>query len=260
MWRGLIRTFSGPINESIIEVALSAAVAGYAAAVAKRRVLHDRYFKQAKAEGYLARSAYKLKEINAARNLIRPGNRVLDLGCAPGAWLQVAGELVGARGRVVGIDLKPTPHNFGPRTVTFVGDVRVFPIEELLAPIRTEARPDRRFDVVVSDMAPNTGGVGDAERSTQLCRTVLQLVPAALREGGHLAMKVLEGGEYRDLLDETARMFRSVKGFKPKSSREVSREMYVVAVGRRAEAELPRPVDRSLPPHLRFREADLRDD
>ena len=217
-----------------------------------KRVLHDEYFKRAKAEGYLARSAYKLKEIDAAWKLLRPGQRVLDLGCAPGAWVQVAREAVGARGRIVGLDLKPVTYNFGRRVTMVTGDVRETPHGTLLAPIRTDARPDRCFDVVLSDMAPSTGGVGDAERSTQLCRAVLELLPNVLREGGHLVMKVLEGGEYKDLLGETGEVFRWVKGFKPKSSRDVSREMYVIGRARRHARDLPRPFDRSLPPHLRF--------
>ena len=228
------------------------------ASKAPKRVLHDHFFKLAKEEGYLARSAYKLKQINEAWNLIKPGNRVLDLGCAPGAWVQVAGELVGKRGRVVGVDLKPVKTNFGPRVHLLEGDVRKIDPNALLEPIRTEQRPDRLFDVVLSDMAPNTGGVGDAERSAQLCRTVLELVPHVLRDGGHLAMKVLEGGEYPALLRETGGLFRKVKGFKPKASRDVSREMYVVAAGRQPHADMPRRTDPALPPHLRFSESDFR--
>lgn len=226
--------------------------------MAAKRVVQDHYFKLAKSEGYVARSAYKLKQINEQWGLIKPGMRVLDLGCAPGAWLQVAHELVGSRGRVVGLDLKALRQNFGSRVHHFVGDVRDFPADELLAPIRTEARPDRLFDAIVSDMAPNTGGVGDAERSVQLCRAVLERVGELLKPGGSLAMKVLEGGEYKMLLDETGERFRRVKGFKPKASRDVSREMYVIAIDRVGASKLPSEADRSLPPHLRFSEEQFK--
>lgn len=223
-----------------------------------KRVLHDAYFKRAKDEGYLARSAYKLKQINERWRLIRPGNSVLDMGCAPGAWVQVAKQLAGARGRVVGIDLKPVTHNFGGRVTTMVGDIEQTPAESMLAPIRTDERPDRLFDVVVSDMAPNTGGVGDAERSAGLCFSVLELTPRLLRPGGHLAMKILEGGGYTDVLADASRLFRKAKGFKPDASRDVSREMYIVGVGYKADVGGAREERRGLPPHLRWSEDDIR--
>jgi 23S rRNA (uridine2552-2'-O)-methyltransferase len=223
-----------------------------------KRVLHDEYFKRAKAEGYLARSAYKLIQINDDWNLIRPGNNVLDMGCAPGAWIQVAQKLVGKRGRVVGIDLKPVPHNFGSRVTTLVGDIEQTDAADMLAPIRTEERPDRLFDVVVSDMAPNTGGTGDAERSAGLCQSVLDLLPSLLRPGGHMAMKILEGGGYKSVLDQTAAQFKKAKGFKPKASRDVSREMYIIGAGFKADVAEQQEAKRKLPPHLRWSEDEIR--
>ncbi len=190
-----------------------------------RRQLHDQFFKQAKGEGYLARSAYKLKQIQAAKRPIKPADRVLDLGCAPGAWLQVAGELVGAKGRVVGLDLKPCRHPFPAHITHLVGDV--FEV----SPQTLTAEAGGMFDVVLSDMAPNTTGHGDSERSATLCRRILEILPGLLKPTGHLAMKVLEGGEYPPLLQETKGVFADVKGYKPPASRAVSREMYIVAKG-----------------------------
>ncbi|MCW5766394.1 MAG: RlmE family RNA methyltransferase [Phycisphaeraceae bacterium] len=189
----------------------------------QRRELHDAYFRKAKAEGYLARSAYKLKQLDEKRRLLRAGDRVLDLGCAPGSWLQVAGQAVGPRGRVVGIDLQPVQPGLGPNVTTLVADVFAADAESLCA------MAGGRFNVVLSDMAPNTTGAGDHFRSVALCRRVLELLPSLLAPGGHLAMKVFEGEQYPALLKETALSFDECKGFKPDATRDVSPEMYIVA-------------------------------
>lgn len=197
-----------------------------------KRKLHDEYFNKAKREGYVARSAYKLLEIHQKRRIIRPGDRVLDLGCAPGSWVQVASELVGDSGVVVGVDLQPVRLAGVPNARTSIGDVFEMQPEELLA---LQGPDPKRYNAVISDMAPSTaGGAGgsiDHFRSVDLCRRVLALVPDVLRPGGNAVMKVLEGEAYKDLLDETAGLFSTVRGFKPKSSRDVSREMFVVATG-----------------------------
>lgn len=191
-----------------------------------RRRLHDRYFKQAKAEGYVARSAYKLLEINEKRRILRRGDRVLDLGCAPGSWLQVAAEIVGERGRVVGVDLQEVTARLDGPITAVLGDLTTLDMSALLES-HTEGRP---FDVVLSDMAPKTSGAdADHYRSVELCRGVLDRLRGALKTGGHLAMKVFEGAEYPALLSETGAMFERCKGFKPKACRDVSREIYVVA-------------------------------
>lgn len=193
--------------------------------MASRRVLHDEYFRKAKREGYVARSAYKLLEINQKKHLIQRGNRVLDLGCAPGSWLQVAAELVGSRGEIIGIDLNPIQADFGPTVRTIVGDAFTIDPVELLA-------GGRRFDVLISDMAPNTAGNdSDHHRSVDLCERVLELAPSVLKTGGNLTMKVFEGERYPDLLKQTNSLFRSCKGLKPKATREMSREMYLIGIG-----------------------------
>lgn len=190
-----------------------------------RRTLHDRYFRQAKAEGYAARSAYKLKELNERRRVLPKGGRVLDLGCAPGAWLQVAAEAVGERGRVVGLDLKPVRIELPPSVVTLVGDA--FETD----PATLIEAGGGRFDCVLSDMAPDTSGAGDHFRSVRLCRRVLEILPGLLAPGGSLAMKVFEGEEYPALLRETGALFGEARGLKPKATRDVSREMYIIATG-----------------------------
>ncbi len=199
--------------------------------MAARRVLHDKFFRLAKEEGYLARSAYKLREIDDRKRLFRRGDRVLDLGCAPGAWLQVASERVGTPeqggfvGVVVGLDLQPVAANIAPNVFAIVGDVYKVEPKDLLG------ESGERFDVVLSDMAPNTTGHGDDFLSARLCERVLDLCPALLKPGGRLAMKIFEGAAYPDVLRRAGRMFREAKGFKPKASRDVSREMYIVGHG-----------------------------
>lgn len=195
--------------------------------MAQARKLHDHYFKQAKAEGYLARSAYKLKEIIKKRQLLKRGDRVLDLGCAPGSWLQVASETVGDRGIVVGLDLQAIEADIAGNVITLQGDVFKTEPRQLLA---LSGKPTL-FDVVLSDMAPNTTGDGDHFRSVELCRRVLAILPGLLKADGNMTMKVFEGEEYPSLLKEMRLLFKEVKGFKPDATRDVSKEMYIIGIG-----------------------------
>jgi 23S rRNA (uridine2552-2'-O)-methyltransferase len=216
-----------------------------------KRELHDRYFRQAKREGYLARSAYKLIEIDDKRRLIRKGDRVIDLGCAPGSWLQVAAERTGSRGYVVGIDLKPVSGPFARNVRTVVGDFTEIDPALLLD------REGRLANVVLSDMAPNTSGHGDHFMSVRLCDQILDRLPMLLRKGGSFAMKVFEGEAFPPLLERTRRMFHDVKVIKPRATREVSREVFVTAKrykppvveGERPneDAEHDAPADRGAP-------------
>jgi 23S rRNA (uridine2552-2'-O)-methyltransferase len=195
--------------------------------MAQRRILHDEFFKKAKAEGYLARSAYKLKEIQERHRILRSGMKVVDLGCAPGSWLQVASEIVGPRGIVIGIDLQEVRPGLAPNIRTLAGDIFKTDAAALLPD------PDAKFDAVISDMAPNTTGHGDDALSIRLCRRVLELLPALLAPGGACVMKVLEGGGYPELLRDCQRLFSKAKGLKPKASRDLSREIFIVAEGYR---------------------------
>jgi 23S rRNA (uridine2552-2'-O)-methyltransferase len=184
--------------------------------------VHDHYFRRAKREGYRSRAAYKLIEIDDRKKILRPGDRVLDCGCAPGSWLQVAARRVGPSGHVVGLDVTAVrpPLNL-PNVTCITGDLyRVEPSCLL------EAGPDRpggerRFDVILSDMAPATEGdrSADHHRSVRLCQRLLDLCPTLLRPGGHLVMKVCHAGL----------LFGRVKGYRPGASRSGSVEMYVVA-------------------------------
>ena len=204
------------------------------------RKLHDQYFKKAKAEGYVARSAYKLIEINDKKRILKHGSRVLDLGCAPGSWLQVAEQIIGPKGLAVGVDLQRVDAPLGPRVHVLQGDVFNVDPRELLA--EAGGQP---FTVVLSDMAPSTTGHGDDFLSVRLCRRVLELLSAVLQPGGAVLMKVLEGAEFPDLLKETKKLFKEAGATKPAASREVSREIFIVGTGYRPPAHLaPKPAPR----------------
>jgi 23S rRNA (uridine2552-2'-O)-methyltransferase len=199
------------------------------------REIHDHYFRQAKREGYLSRAAYKLIEIDDRKKILRPGDRVLDCGCAPGSWLQVAARRVGPKGVVVGIDLEPIKFR-AANVRTIAGDFTTVPPEDLL---RSAGDAARLFDVVLSDMAPSTTGdpFGDHHRSVRLCEAVLDRCPALLHSGGHLIMKVFEGEAYPGLLKRAGTLFGKVRGYKPKASRSESSEMYIVATAFRGSAQ-----------------------
>lgn len=187
-----------------------------------KRVLHDKYFKQAKREGYLARSAYKLMEIDDKRRVIPRAGKVLDLGCAPGSWLQVLSERVGEKGRVVGIDLKRVNEPMPDQVRTLVGDFTAIDPALLLGD------DAELFHAVFSDMAPDTSGHGDDFMSARLCQAIVDRLPQLLRKGGACVMKVLEGGGTPELVKRCKGCFLEAKPFKPDATREVSREIYIV--------------------------------
>ena len=186
----------------------------------------DAYFKRAKKEGYLARSVYKLKEIDQRYRLFKKGDRVLDLGASPGSWLQYIAQVVGQKGRVLGLDLNPIKWEIPPAFVQFLErDVLKWDVNEA-------KKVADAFDVVVSDMAPATTGIKDVDafRSFKLANRALEIALALLRPQGHFVCKVLEGGEMKDFLLKCKQQFSFVKVFKPQSSRRESREVFVVAL------------------------------
>lgn len=191
-----------------------------------QRDVQEHYFRKAKQEGYLSRAAYKLIELDDRRKLLRKGDRVLDCGCAPGSWLQVAAKRVGSEGQVVGIDLKPITGNFAPNVRIIEGDLTKRNPADLLGELSA-------FDVILSDMAPSTTGdrTIDHHGSVRLCHAVLDQCDNLLVPGGRAALKVLEGEAYPELLKRAKTMFDKVKGFKPKASRRESTEMYLTADG-----------------------------
>jgi 23S rRNA (uridine2552-2'-O)-methyltransferase len=192
----------------------------------RKRQSRDAYFRRAKAEGYRARSAYKLLQIQEAHTLIRPGDVILDLGAAPGGWSQVASQLAGERGRVVAVDLAAMEPL--PGVVSLQADM----LDPDTLPTLLEALGGLA-DVVLSDAAPQVTGirVTDHARSMSLAEGALEIARHVLRPGGHLVVKVFEGGDFPEFLQEVRRAFRSVKSTHPAASRQESRELFVVARG-----------------------------
>jgi 23S rRNA (uridine2552-2'-O)-methyltransferase len=190
----------------------------------RKRQARDPYFRRAKAEGYRARSAYKLLQIQEKHKLIRPGDVILDLGAAPGGWSQVASQLTGERGRVVAVDL--TEIEPLPGVVSLQAD--------MLSPDTLPRIADALgglADVVLSDAAPQVTGirVTDHARSIYLAEGALEIARHVLRPGGHLVVKVFEGGDFPEFLRVVRRAFRSAKPYQPAASRQESRELFVVA-------------------------------
>lgn len=201
--------------------------------------VHDPYVKLAQKEGYRARAAYKLKEIDETFGLIAPGQCVVDLGCAPGAWSQYlrrrmapTGAAVGElQGRLIGLDLLPMEPIEGVQFIQ--GDFRE---QDVLARLKDALRQGdgwRAVDVVVSDMAPNLSGVEtvDAARVAHLVELAVDFAREHLRRDGALVVKLFHGSGYSDLVRLFRDTFRVVKPIKPKASRDKSSETFLVGIG-----------------------------
>lgn len=187
----------------------------------------DRFYKQAKQEGLRARSAFKLQEIDQRLHLYRKGMSVLDLGAAPGGWLQILAQAVGPAGRVVGIDLQAI-QGMGPTVRTAVLDIYAPDLEAKLAELH-----EGRFDAITSDMAPKTTGIKmtDEARSIALAEQALALCDRLLQPGGSFVAKVFEGGGFEEYLRQVKAAFEKVKLVRPEATRGRSVEIYVVGQG-----------------------------
>jgi 23S rRNA (uridine2552-2'-O)-methyltransferase len=184
----------------------------------------DHFHEKAKDAGFRARAVFKLEEIDQAIKLFRPGDRVLDLGCAPGSWLQYARPKVGPHAALVGIDRVAIPGVAGARLM--VGDVFTVVPADLLGELDA-------FDVVLSDMAPDTTGIRhvDQARSEALFERALELAIATLAPGGRFVGKLFQGPDMQRLVGVARTRFATVKTIKPDSSRQISIEQYVTAAG-----------------------------
>jgi 23S rRNA (uridine2552-2'-O)-methyltransferase len=193
-----------------------------------RRHVTDGYVRQARAQGYRSRAAFKLLEIDAREKLLRPGAHVLDLGAAPGGWSQVAAAKVGPAGRVVAIDLLEFAPISGVKALR--GDVRQAEVREAL-----RAALSGPADVVLSDLSPNISGVAnvDQARAAELAELAVALAAALLKPSGALLVKVFQGEAFEGIVANLKGAFRSVSVRKPGASRGESRETYLVARGRR---------------------------
>jgi len=195
----------------------------------------DHYTRRAREEQWLARSVYKLEEIDRRHHLIRAGDRVLDLGCYPGSWSQYTVVKVGQKGEVVGVDLKKPDRFSSPRFKFIQADVLSLDVEWL----RKQVGPR---ELVISDLAPATSGirVTDTSRSMGLALRALDVALAVLKKGGHFLCKVFEGPDVKAFRTELARHFARVQTLRPSAVRKASKEVYVLALNRSPKAALSR--------------------
>ena len=204
------------------------------------RWLHERktehYYNKAKAEGYRSRASYKLKQLDDEFHFFEGAKRVLDLGAAPGGWLQVAGESIEG-GLVLGVDLKEIESLYMENVETIVGDVRDPDVQaDILSRFEGE-----KADVVMSDMAQNVMGVWEVDdlRQIHLARMALSIADRLLRSDGWMVVKIFQGKEHEAFIREMRAMFEKVFIVKPLASRKGSAEVYVVAKNLRKDRVLP---------------------
>jgi 23S rRNA (uridine2552-2'-O)-methyltransferase len=187
----------------------------------------DIYRTQARAEGYVARAVYKLKEVDEKYHLFAPGRRVLDLGCSPGSWLQYIASRVGPQGLVVGVDAAPLAIAVAPPLHFIQGDAASLDLETI-----TAISPD--FDVIVSDLAPKTTGTRhvDQQRSLELALAAWEWAKRLLKPGGQFLVKIFEGADTPALALELKHNFELFRRMKPAGSRAASREIYLLGLRR----------------------------
>ena len=191
--------------------------------------VNDFFVKQAKKEGYRSRAAYKLLEIADRDHLLKPGMTVVDLGAAPGSWSQVVSHKVGAKGKVIALDILDMPPLPG---VEFIQDD--FREERAILELKKHLG-EHQPDLVISDMAPNISGIviSDQARSMYLAELALAFSMEQLNYGGNFLVKVFQGRDFDQFLRNMRAEFNSVMIRKPKASRDRSNELYLLGLGRR---------------------------
>lgn len=192
----------------------------------------DHYWRKAKQEGYRSRAAYKLSEIQRRHRIFREGDRVVDLGCAPGGWLQVIAAQVGPKGKAVGVDLQQTKPLSSPNVKMIRGDVTH---PETLT--RISQALGEEAHAVTSDLSPNLTGIGfqDHLRSCELVRMALLVARQLLRPGGVFLAKVFQGEELESVVGELKADFGQVRRIVPSASRKASSEIYLLGKGFRGK-------------------------
>jgi len=187
----------------------------------------DQFRRLAREQGYRSRSAFKLKQINESYKILNRGNCVVDLGCAPGGWIQIALSEVGPKGKVIGIDIK----KIEPLTKAFFiqGNIQD---EEIINSILKFSNSS--VDVVLSDLSPNVSGNWDLDHARQidLTRTALKLSNKILKKDGKVVLKVFQGDMLNELIDELKKEFKKIIITKPNASRQTSSEIYLICIGK----------------------------
>lgn len=192
----------------------------------KPYIPNDKWAQRAAKEGYRARSVYKLMELDERYRLLRPGMKVLDIGAAPGSWMQYVSKKIGDTGLVLGVDLKEMKR-IAPNVKLAILDVNDKP--KLDATMKIFGLD--KVDLVLSDIAPNTSGIKDVDqwRSIELSRMVVTVAKQYLKPGGKLVMKVFRGKNFDEFLKEVRVDYPTAKPYEVEASRDRSREIYIVA-------------------------------
>jgi 23S rRNA (uridine2552-2'-O)-methyltransferase len=201
---------------------------------------NDHYHKRAKDHGYRSRAAYKLIQIDERFNIFEDARYVLDLGAAPGGWLQVASFHIDEKeGLIVGVDLEEIAPFFSNNVVTIMGDITDPLVNQQIIELF-----DNKVDIVLSDMAPEVIGQWDVDqyRQVYLARNALLLAHKLLKDDGWFITKIFQGGEHIKFIKEVKEIFEYVKNFKPKASRKGSSERYIVARNLKKDRKPPKLV------------------
>lgn len=197
-----------------------------------RFITKDYYFHQAKISGFNARSVYKLQEIDAQLKLIKPNSIILDLGCAPGSWLQYVDQKINSQGAALGVDLTIVEHEFKNNIKCLQEDVFNLTDETIAFHMASLNNNFTKFDLILSDMAPKTCGIKhvDQTKSLDLAKKVFSLAIKSLKPKGSMIIKIFAGGEVNMLIKEMKSHFSTIKQMRPPSVRACSKEFYLVAL------------------------------
>lgn len=193
--------------------------------------VQDHYFKKAKEQNFVARSVFKLEEIDQKFKIVSAGQKVLDLGASPGSWSQYCSKKVGPSGRVLGVDLTEidSKQTKDLKNATFIqADLRDINLEEIFQ----EHGFTSPFDLVISDMAPKTTGIRftDQARSYELCEIALNVARKFLKKDGHFVCKLFHSDDFSKLRAEIQKDFQKFEAVKPDSTRKISKEIFLVGL------------------------------
>lgn len=197
---------------------------------------NDYYTKKAREQNYAARSVFKLEEMDQKFKIFKPNQKILDLGAAPGSWSQYASKKIGPKGFLLGLDLTKITLKI-PNAVFLQADLLTDDIHEIWRSIDkptsiTTDQPDAMFDVVMSDMAPKTTGIKltDQVRSLELCEMALNVAEKHLRPGGHFICKLFHSEDFKEYKARLNGLFKKVDVMKPKATRQISKEIFFIAL------------------------------
>ncbi|MES2803529.1 MAG: RlmE family RNA methyltransferase [Bdellovibrionota bacterium] len=193
--------------------------------------IQDHYFKKAKEQNFVARSVFKLEEIDQKFKIISPNQKILDLGASPGSWSQYCSKKIGPNGRLLGVDLTEIDLKLSKTmsNAKFIqADLRDINLEEIFK----EYGFNDPFDIVLSDMAPKTTGIRitDQARSFELCEIALNVARKFLRKDGHFVCKLFHSDDFSKLREEIKKDFQKFEAVKPDSTRKISKEIFLVGL------------------------------